>query len=104
MWDRMYKDAMCGGRSVLRGTASLGGATSCGVLRFVIAHDGGTLTGHVSDKDGNPIPDAYVAIIPESAATEAEMSAVMNIRPDRPERRLLSERPAAGKVSRAGGE
>jgi hypothetical protein len=35
------------------------------------------LTVRVADKEGDPIPDAYVAIIPESAATEAGMSAVM---------------------------
>ena len=49
---------------------------SCGALRFVIAHDGASLTARVADKDGNPISGAYVAIVPESAATEAEMSAV----------------------------
>jgi hypothetical protein len=74
---RYLKETTCGGQSVLHGVVPLGGATSCGVLRFVIAHDGGTLIAHVADKDGNPISDAYVAIVPESAATEAEMSAVM---------------------------
>ncbi|MGA3236168.1 MAG: carboxypeptidase-like regulatory domain-containing protein [Bryobacteraceae bacterium] len=72
------KEITCGGRSVLHGVAPLGGAASCGALRFVIAHDGGTLTARVADKDSNPISDAYVAIVPESAATEAEMSAVMS--------------------------
>jgi hypothetical protein len=74
---RYLKEITCGGQSVLHGVAPLGGANSCGALRFVIAHDGGTLTAHVADKDGNPISDAYVAIVPESAATEAGMSAVM---------------------------
>jgi len=72
------KDIMCGGRSTLHGAALLGGAESCGSLRIVLAHDGGSLALRVADRDGNPIPDAYVAIIPESAAsTEAEMSAAM---------------------------
>jgi hypothetical protein len=71
------KSITCGGRSVLHGVAPLGGAESCGALRFVFAHDGGSLTARVADKDGNPISEAYVAIVPESAATEAEMSAVM---------------------------
>lgn len=74
---RYLKDITCGGRSVLRDRAPLGGASSCGALRFVLAHDAGSLIANVADKDGNPIPDAYVAIIPESAATEAEMSATM---------------------------
>ena len=73
------KSITCGGQSVLHGVAPMGGAMSCGALRFVFAHDGGTLTARVADKDGNPISDAWVAIIPESAATEAEMSAVMTI-------------------------
>jgi hypothetical protein len=76
---RYLKEITCGGRSVLHGVAPLGGAASCGALRFVIAHDGGTLTARVADKDSNPIPDAYVAIVPESAATEAEMSAAMTV-------------------------
>jgi hypothetical protein len=71
------KSVTCGGRSVLHGVAPLGGSASFGALRFVFAHDGGTLTARVADKDGNPISDAYVAIVPESASTEAEMSAVM---------------------------
>ena len=71
------KSVTCGGRSVLHGVGPLGGAASCGALRFVFAHDGGSLTARVADKDGDPIPDAYVAIIPEWAATEAEMSAMM---------------------------
>jgi hypothetical protein len=71
------KSITCGSRSVLHGTARLGGGASCGALRFVFAHDAASLTVRVADKDGNPIPDAYVAIAPESAATEAEMSAVM---------------------------
>jgi hypothetical protein len=73
------KDAICGGRSVLRGTASLGGDTPCGDLRFIIAHDAASLTARVADNDDNPISDAYVAIIPESAATEGEMSALMTV-------------------------
>lgn len=73
------KEITCGGQSVLHGTAQLGGAISCGTLRFVIAHDGGSLMAHVADKDGNPVSDAYVAIIPESAATEGEMSALMTV-------------------------
>ena len=71
------KSVTCGGQSVLHGVAPFGGTTSCGALRFVFAHDGGSLTARVADKDGNLIPDACVAIIPESAATEAEMSAMM---------------------------
>jgi hypothetical protein len=71
------KSITCGGRSVLHGIAPLGGATSCGTLRFVFAHGAASLTARVVDKDGNPISDAYVAIVPESAATEAEMSASM---------------------------
>jgi hypothetical protein len=73
------KEITCGGRSVLHGTAPLGGAISCGTLRFAIAHDGGSLTAHIADRDGNPVSDAYVAIVPESAATEGEMSALMTI-------------------------
>jgi hypothetical protein len=52
---------------------------SCGALRVSLAHDGASLTVRVEDKDSNPISDAYVAIVPESAATEGETSAVMTV-------------------------
>jgi hypothetical protein len=71
------KDITCGGASVLHGTAALGGTESCGALRIVLARDGSTLAAHVLDADGNPIPEVWVAIVPESAATEAAMSAAM---------------------------
>jgi hypothetical protein len=71
------KDISCGGKSVLHGLAPLGGDASCGGLRFLLAHDAASLTAHVAGQDGNPIADVYVAIVPESAATEAEMSAAM---------------------------
>lgn len=74
---RYVKDITCGGVSVLHGTAALGGAESCGALRVVLAHDGSTLAAHVLDTDGNPIPEVWVVIIPESAVTEAAMSAAM---------------------------
>jgi protocatechuate 3,4-dioxygenase beta subunit len=74
---RYVKDITCGGVSVLHGTAALGGAESCGALRVILAHDGSTLAARVLDADGNPIPEVWVAIVPESAVTEASMSAAM---------------------------
>ena len=73
------KDITCGGRSVLHGRAGLGAGVSCGDLRFLVADDGATLAVAVEDENANPIPDAWVAIIPETAATESEMAASMRI-------------------------
>jgi hypothetical protein len=81
-----------------------GRGTSRGALRFAFAHDGGTLTVRVADKHGNPISDAYVAIVPESAATEAEMSAVMTVGPTSLNGVYSASALSAGKMSRAGDE
>jgi hypothetical protein len=36
----------------------------------ILAPDGGRITATVTDKDGNPIPDAAVVAFPETARTE----------------------------------
>jgi hypothetical protein len=71
------KEMSCGGRDILHGLAPLGGSLSCGSLRLVLARDGGPLTARVVDDLGNAVSDAYVAIVPQSAATAAGMSEVM---------------------------
>jgi protocatechuate 3,4-dioxygenase beta subunit len=75
------KDITCGGRNVLHATAKLGGDESCGGLQITMARDAGSLAARVADRDGNPIAGVNVIVIPESAGTEAEMSAAMTFGP-----------------------
>jgi len=44
-------------------------------LRVVVARDAASLSARVADKDGNPIPDAWVYLMPDGAATEGALSA-----------------------------
>jgi hypothetical protein len=46
-------------------------------LRVIVGHDGGTLSTQVADKDGNPIGDAHLVVIPANAASEAMVSQTM---------------------------
>jgi len=41
----------------------------------VVGHDGATLTAQVGDKDGKPVPDARVLILPAVIGSEAELAA-----------------------------
>jgi hypothetical protein len=43
----------------------------------IVGHDGGTLSTQVADKDGNPIGDAHLVVIPANAASEAMVSQTM---------------------------
>jgi hypothetical protein len=53
------------------------GQTVGSTLRIVLAHDGGTVSAKVVDKDGNPVPDCTVALLPADASTDAELAAAL---------------------------
>jgi hypothetical protein len=69
------KDVTFSDRSVryeaLRPAAAMNGSG----LRVVMAHDGGTVSVQVSDKDGNPAADLFVLTIPAEVRSEAELAA-----------------------------
>ena len=44
-----------------------------GELRVVLARDGGSLAARVADKDGKPVPDIKVVIVPAAVPTEASL-------------------------------
>jgi hypothetical protein len=46
-------------------------------LRIVVAADGGLIRGKVADKDGNPMPDSWVTVVPAGAESEAMLAAAM---------------------------
>ncbi len=54
-----------------------GTAVGDNTLRVVLARDGGTVAVKVADKDGNPIGDQYVVILPASAVSEAMLADAM---------------------------
>jgi hypothetical protein len=39
----------------------------------VLAHDGGSIAVRVADKDGNPVPDIHVVILPVELQSEASL-------------------------------
>ena len=69
------KDVTYGGRSVHYEPLRLGSAMAGAGMRVVVGHDGATLTAQVGDKDGNPVPDARVLILPAVIGSEAELAA-----------------------------
>jgi hypothetical protein len=44
------------------------------VLRLILARDGGTISSKVADKDGNPVPNCNVLIIPAGASSESSIA------------------------------
>jgi hypothetical protein len=71
------KDVTYGDRSVLYEPLRPGTATGEATLRVILARDGGKISTKVADKDGNPVADVNVVILPESAASEAALAARM---------------------------
>jgi hypothetical protein len=69
------KDVAYGGRSVQYEPLRLGSAIAGAGMRVVVGHDGSTLGAQVRDKDGNPVPDARVLILPAVIGSEAELAA-----------------------------
>ncbi len=70
------KDVTYGGRSVLHEPMHAG-ASLGNQLRIVLAKDGGTLDVTVRDKNGQPVPDYDVALIPDGPFTEADVAGTM---------------------------
>jgi hypothetical protein len=68
------KDIEYGGHSV-RDKGLPVGSTAEAKLRLVVARDGGSVAARVADKDGNPVGNCYVALLPASAGSEAALAA-----------------------------
>jgi hypothetical protein len=74
----MYvKDVTYGGRSVLNKPLPVGTAIGDAGLRVTLARDGGSVAVRVADKDGAPVADCTVVVLPATAANEAEFAALM---------------------------
>jgi hypothetical protein len=75
--DLYVKDITYAGASVLRAPLRVGSAIGNATLRITLARDGGVINAKVADKDGNPVPDSYVLIMPAEATTEAALAAAL---------------------------
>lgn len=73
---RYVKDATYGGHSVMFEPMHLGEVQG-GTLRVVIGQDGAAFTASVSDKDGNPVPEARVIAIPADVNSDAALQAAL---------------------------
>jgi hypothetical protein len=71
------KDVSYGGRSIRYEPLRLGTAMGDAGLRIALSQDGGSITAQVADKDGNPVPDCTVVLMPASAPNEAALSVAM---------------------------
>lgn len=68
------KDITYGSKSMLRAPFHPGSAAGEATLRIVLAHDGGTLTARVADKESKPLADQYVILFPATSITEAVLA------------------------------
>jgi hypothetical protein len=73
--DLYLKDITYGGLSILHEPLRVGSAMGNATLRVIVARDGGYVSAKVADKDGNPVPDSYVLIMPSSASSEPALAA-----------------------------
>ncbi len=71
------KDVTYGGRSILNEVFNPGSAPAADGLRIVLARDGARVSVKAADKDGKPMYDANVAIIPAMLTTEAAAASAM---------------------------
>jgi hypothetical protein len=71
------KDVTYGNHSILYGTLRVGAAMGNPSLRVTLARDGGTVTARVTDKDGNPVANCAVVVMPVTAPSEAVFAAML---------------------------
>ena len=71
------RDITYGGRSVLREPIRIGSSIGDGGLKIVLARDGGAIAANVADRDGKPVADAHVLLLPLTADSEASLAASM---------------------------
>jgi Carboxypeptidase regulatory-like domain len=73
------KDVTNGGRSILHQTLRVGSAMGNAGLRVILGRDGGTVGARVADKDGNPVADCTVVMLPATADNEAVFAAAVKV-------------------------
>jgi hypothetical protein len=69
------KSATYGSQDLLRGFLHVGQDGATDRVRLSIACDGGSLTAHVTDTSGNPVPDVFLYLFDPEASGPGEMAA-----------------------------
>ena len=72
--DLYVKDVTYGGATILHRPLQPGSGVGEAHLRVVLGRDGGFLKAKVADKDGNPVSDCFVILMPADALTEAALA------------------------------
>lgn len=68
------KEMTYGGASILHAPLQAGSGVGEAHLRVVLGRDGGFLKAKVADKDGNPVSDCFVILMPANALSEAALA------------------------------
>jgi hypothetical protein len=71
------KDILYGTASVKNDVLHIGSAAAGTGLKIVLGQDGGSVSAKVTDKDGNPVSDQNVVLMPPSAGSEAQFAAAL---------------------------
>jgi protocatechuate 3,4-dioxygenase beta subunit len=71
------KDILYSGRSIRNSLLRLGNGTGDGELGVILGRDGGTVSAKVVDRDGNPVPDSRVLIMPGKVDSDAELASAL---------------------------
>lgn len=71
------KDVTYNDRSVMYEPLRSGSAPPSAGLKVIVAQDGGTLSATVLDKDGSPVPDRNIVLMPGDRASEGMVQARM---------------------------
>lgn len=71
------KDIEYNNHSVLYGSLRLGSAIGDAGMRVSLGNDGGYIKTTVADKDGNPLGDSWVLLLPARATSEAMLAAAV---------------------------
>jgi hypothetical protein len=69
------KDILYGTASVKNDVLHVGSAAGNMGLKIVLGQDGGSVSAKVTDKEGNPVGDQNVVLMPQNAGTEAQFAA-----------------------------
>ncbi|HSW49107.1 MAG TPA: carboxypeptidase regulatory-like domain-containing protein [Bryobacteraceae bacterium] len=76
--DGIYlKDLTYAGHSILGKSLRAGSAMGEAALRILVARDGSFVNARVTDRDGNPVGNCYVHLLPAGVGSEAELAALM---------------------------
>ncbi len=73
------KDVTYGGVGIMNRRWRPGNAPADARLRILVAHDGGTISARVADKDGKPVAGAGVFLVPAAAGADNDLALKMSI-------------------------